>query len=168
MGKFCFLRVLLFLKLLTCFFRRHDGIFCIVTAQWLMDVPPDLRANIDYVVVLRDNIRANRERIYTYFAGVFPTFAAFDQTMQACTENHECLVLDQTSLSYNISDCVYFYKATPDLKYRLGAREYWRYSSTRDERALQDTENSDDDDFSDDGKKKGPNVRVKKRYPGAR
>lgn len=135
---------------------------------YFRDVPPDLRANIDIVVVLRDNIRANRERIYTYFAGVFPTFAAFDQTMQACTENHECLVLDQTSLSYNISDCVYFYKATPDLKYRVGAREYWNYSGhrasdtdARDEKQ----EESSDDDFDDPDRKKDPRVRVKKRYP---
>lgn len=141
-----------------------------ILIDFFRDVPPDLRANIDYVVVLRDNIRANRERIYTYFAGVFPTFAAFDQTMQACTENHECLVLDQTSLSYKISDCVYFYKATPDLKYRLGAKEYWRFSSAREERALEPGANESEDDFSEEErrKKSGPPVRVKKRYPSGR
>lgn len=32
-----------------------------------MDVPPDLRANIDYVIVLRDNIKVNRERVYSKF-----------------------------------------------------------------------------------------------------
>jgi len=31
----------------------------------LQDVPPDLRANVDYIFVLRDNIRANRERTTT-------------------------------------------------------------------------------------------------------
>lgn len=143
---------------------RHDGIFTIVTAQWIMDVPPDLRANIDYVVVLRDNIRVNRERVYTYFAGVFPNFSSFDEVMQSCTNNHECLILDQTSLSYNISDCVYFYKATPDLKYRLGASDYWRYSNRRKSKELEEEEDSDisDEDFNTNKKKQ---VRLRKRYP---
>lgn len=127
-------------------------------------MPPDLRANIDYVLVLRDNIRTNRERIYTYFAGVFPTFAAFDQTMQSCTENHECMVLDQTSLSYNISDCVYFYKATPDLKYRIGAPEYWRFSS-RERPKLTDRTEEEDSDSDYDAPRKKSAIRVKKRYP---
>ena len=117
--------------------------------------------------MLRDNIRTNRERIYTYFAGVFPTFAAFDQTMQSCTENHECMVLDQTSLSYNISDCVYFYKATPDLKYRIGAPEYWRFSS-KDQGRIRDVQQDDDESSDDDDygkKKRSSGIRVKKRYP---
>jgi len=143
---------------------RHDGIFTIVTAQWIMDVPPDLRANIDYVVVLRDNIRVNRERVYTYFAGVFPNFSSFDEVMQSCTNNHECLILDQTSLSYNISDCVYFYKATPELKYKLGSKEYWRYSQRNNEEDFE--ENSDFSDSENEfSTRKKNNVRVRKRYP---
>ena len=137
---------------------RHDKIFTIVTAQWIMDVPPDLRANIDYVICLRDNIKVNRERIYTYFAGVFPSFAAFDEVMKACTAEHECLVIDQTTLSYDINDCVFFYKATPNLKYKLGAPEYWRFSSENPSKHGDD----DDDDEEDNYVKK---VRVKKRYP---
>ena len=141
---------------------RHDKIFTIVTTQYIMDVPPDLRANIDYVLVLRDNIRANRERIYLYFAGVFPTFAAFDEVMQQCTTDNEALVLDQTSLSYNISDCVFFYKATPDLKYRVGAPEYWEFSKSNQKLSNEDS----DDDMNDDKKKKShKSYRIKKRYP---
>lgn len=30
----------------------------------IQDVPPDLRANVDYIIILRDNIRVNRERVY--------------------------------------------------------------------------------------------------------
>jgi hypothetical protein len=29
-----------------------------------------------------------------------------------CTENYECLVIDNTRKSDKIEDCVYFYKAT--------------------------------------------------------
>jgi hypothetical protein len=107
---------------------RHSKIFTLVTAQWLMDVPPAMRANVDYVFVLKDNVRANRERVYTQFGGVFDDFHSFDEVMKQCTDNHECLVLRNKSLSYNVEDCVAFYKATPDLKYKLCAPSYWRFS----------------------------------------
>lgn len=137
---------------------RHDGIFTLVTAQWLMDVPPDLRANVDYTIVLRDNIRANRERVYKYFAGMFDTFAAFDEVMKQCTEDREAMVIDQGSLSHNISDAVFFYKATPDLKYKIGASEYWEYSRLKD---AEEQELLDDDDFENRRRE----VKITKRYP---
>ena len=83
--------------------------------------------------------------------------------MKACTQNYECMVLDQTSLSYNIGDCVYFYKGTPDLKYRLGASEYWRFSDSKRGRLL-DAQDEDSDDDSDEPKPK-QRMRIKKRYP---
>lgn len=133
-----------------------------------MDVPPDLRANVDYIFVLRDNIRVNRERVYKYFAGMFPTFAAFDEVMKQCTQDRECMVIDQGSLSYNISDSVFFYKATPNLKYRICSEEYWEYSARKEREAEQarmyggeEEESSDEDNY----KPREEPVNVKKRYP---
>lgn len=95
---------------------------------------------------------------------MFPNFASFDECMKACTKDYECMVLDQTSLSYNISDCVKFYKATPDLKYRLGAPEYWRFSEKRGRKPALEEEEEDNSSDSDDPKPKS-RMRIKKRYP---
>jgi energy-coupling factor transporter ATP-binding protein EcfA2 len=137
---------------------RHSNIFTLVTAQYLMDVSPDLRQNIDYVFVLRDNIRANREKIYNYFAGVFPTFQAFEDVMMSCTQNHECMVLDQTSLSYDVTDSVFFYKATPDLQYRICSDEFWDFSA-------QKQENVSDEEEETDNKVKRGSTLIRKMYP---
>lgn len=138
---------------------RHHGLFTIVSAQYIMDVPPGLRANIDYVLCLQDNIRTNRERVYNYFAGMFEDFGSFDECMKACTENNEAMVLDQTSLSYKISDCVYFYKATPGLYYKIGDAQYWAFD--------QKQRPSKDSDDEEDGARpsKRQNNRIYKRYP---
>ena len=40
---------------------RHWNIFFMLTMQYCMDLSPDLRANIDYVFILRENIIQNRE-----------------------------------------------------------------------------------------------------------
>ena len=76
---------------------RHWKIFFMLTMQYCMDLTPDLRANIDYIFILRENILQNREKIYKNFFGIFPTFEMFNQVMNSCTENYECLVLDNTS-----------------------------------------------------------------------
>jgi len=113
-----------------CFMNgRHWKIFFMLTMQYCMDLSPDLRANVDYVFVLRENVIQNRERLYKSFFGVFPTFDMFCQVMNACTENYECLVLDNTSKSNRIEDCVFHYKAPIRKGFRIGSDSMWNYHS---------------------------------------
>ena len=106
---------------------RHWNILFMLTMQYCMDLSPDLRANIDYVFVLRENIIANKEKIYKNFFGIFPTFDIFNQVMTSCTENFECLVLDNTSRSNNIEDVVFYYKACVRGNFRIGSSEFWQH-----------------------------------------
>ena len=46
---------------------RHWRITFMLTMQYCMDLPPDLRANIDYIFILRENIIQNQEKIYKNF-----------------------------------------------------------------------------------------------------
>ena len=78
---------------------RHYGIMYILALQYVMGIPPVLRGNVDYVFILRENMVANRRRIYEQFAGIFPTFEFFCQIMDQCTENFECLVIHNGSTS---------------------------------------------------------------------
>ena len=110
-----------------CFMNgRHWKIFFMLTMQYCMDLPPALRANVDYVFVLRENIIQNREKLYKSFFGIFPTFDMFNKVMDSCTENYECLVLDNTSKSNRIEDCVFWYKANLHKNFKVGAPEYWQ------------------------------------------
>jgi hypothetical protein len=47
--------------------------------------------------------------------------------MDACTENYECLVLDNTSKSNNITDCVFWYKGTVRKNFRCGSAAFWQF-----------------------------------------
>ena len=111
-----------------CFMNgRHWKIFFMFTMQYCMDLSPDLRANIDYIFVLRENIVQNREKLYKNFFGVFPTLDMFNQVMNSCTENYECLVLDNTSKSNKIEDCVFWYKADIHKEFKIGSPQLWQY-----------------------------------------
>ena len=106
---------------------RHWNLMFMLSMQYCMDLSPDLRANIDFVFILRENIIQNREKIYKNFFGIFPTFEMFNQVMNKCTENFECLVLDNTSRSNKIEDVVFWYKAPlrPVGSFKIGAPQFW-------------------------------------------
>ena len=106
---------------------RHKRIFFMLAMQYCMDLPPALRSNIDYLFVLKENIIQNRQKIYKNFFGIFPTFEAFDQVLTSCTENYECLVLDNSSTSSKIEDVVFWYKAKPGRTFKVGSSAVWEH-----------------------------------------
>lgn len=107
---------------------RHWKIMLVITMQYPLGIPPNLRTNIDYVFILREPYIANRKRIWENYAGMFPTFESFAQVMDQCTENYECLVIDNNSKSNKLQDQIFWYKAQPHGDFRLGSKEFWEIS----------------------------------------
>jgi hypothetical protein len=137
---------------------RHWKVMLVITMQYPLGIPPTLRTNIDYVFILRENYIANRKRIYENYAGMFPTFESFCQVMDQCTENYECLVINNNSKSNKLHDQVFWYKADNHGDFRLGSKEFWELSKN-----LKD---EDEDEQYDPNKSKkrgaGPKISVKK------
>jgi hypothetical protein len=147
-------------KLMRCLFMngRHWKVMLVITMQFALGVPPALRTNIDYVFILRDPYLSNRKRIYENYAGMFPTFEAFCQIMDQCTENYECLVINNNTKSNKLQDQIFWYKADGHGDFRLGSREFWELS-----KQLNDDEEEDQYDPNSVRKKSsGPRIAVKK------
>lgn len=139
---------------------RHWRITFMLTMQYCMDLPPDLRANIDYIFILRENIIQNQEKIYKNFFGIFPHFSVFQDVLNSCTEGYDCLVLDNTSKSNNIQDCVFWYRAKPDRHFKIGSKQLWDYcKKTYDAKKAKEVKEYDDKKLK---KKNTPTVTVKK------
>jgi hypothetical protein len=137
---------------------RHWKIMLVITMQYPLGIPPTLRTNIDYVFILRENYIANRKRIYENYAGMFPTFESFCQVMDQCTENYECLVINNNSKSNKLHDQVFWYKADNHGDFRLGSKEFWELS-----KSLKDDD--DEEQYDPNNVKKrggGPKISVKK------
>jgi hypothetical protein len=137
-------------KNIRCIFMngRHYKIFLLITMQHGLGLPPDLRSNIDYVFIFRNNIVKECEKIYNHYAGMFPTFDVFNQVMNQCTENFECLVIDNKIQSNNINDNVYWYKAQ-DSNYKMCTQNLWEMQALQDQRDLMgiNDEEEDAEDF---------------------
>jgi hypothetical protein len=137
---------------------RHWKVMLVITMQYPLGIPPNLRTNIDYVFILRENYIANRKRIYENYAGMFPTFESFCQVMDQCTENFECLVIHNNSKSNKLNDQVFWYKADSHGEFRLGSKEFWELSKN-----LKDDEEEEQYDPTKSKKKgAGPKISVKK------
>lgn len=114
---------------------RHYKILFLLTMQSPMGIPPAFRTNIDFTFILKNNNEQDRENIYKNYAGVFPSREIFNHVLDACTEDHHCLVIDNTTTSNNIEDQVFIYKARPHDNLRLCPEHLWsinneRYSNT--------------------------------------
>jgi hypothetical protein len=138
---------------------RHFKIFYVLTMQYSLGLPPALRSNVDYVFILRENIVANRKRLYEQYAGMFPTFDIFCQVMDQCTANYECLVIDNTTKSNNIEDMVYWYKADDHEDFKIGAPAFWQYAANN---YTEENEDMEDDISTINQKKNRTLINVKK------
>ncbi len=137
---------------------RHWKIMLVITMQFPLGIPPLLRTNIDYVFILRENIIGNRKRIYEHYAGMFPTFEAFCQVMDQCTENYECLVVNNNSKSNKLQEQVFWYKAEAHGEFRLGSKQFWELS-----KQINDDDDGEQYDPNNIKKKSsGPRIAVKK------
>ena len=139
---------------------RHWRIFFMLTMQYCMDLPPDLRSNIDYIFVLRENIIQNQEKIYKNFFGIFPNFHIFQDVLTSCTEGYDCLVLDNTSRSNKIQDCVFWYRAKHGRSFKIGSKELWSYCKKNFD--SKKSKEQSDFDSKKVKKKNTPTVTVKK------
>ena len=78
---------------------RHWKVMLIITMQYPLGIPPNLRTNIDYVFILREP-----------------------------TENYECLVINNNAKSNKLNEQIFWYKAEKHPDFRLGSKEYWELS----------------------------------------
>ena len=134
---------------------RHWKIMLIITMQYPLGVPPNLRTNIDYTFILREPYITNRKRIYENYAGMFPTFESFCQVMDQCTENYECLVISNNAKSNKLEDQIFWYKAQAHREFKLGSKEFWEMSK--------DLHSDDEEEaYNPKAQRKGPLINVRK------
>jgi hypothetical protein len=142
---------------------RHYKAFFIITMQYALGIPPNLRTNVDYVFVLREPYHSNRKKLFEQYCGMFPSYEFFCNVMDQCTENFECLVINNNAKSNKLEDQVFWYKAEPHPDFRLGAEILWKQASAM---AYDDESDEDNGDFlskyNNGRKSKGMKFEVKK------
>lgn len=134
--------------------------FFLITMQFPLGIPPALRTNVDFVFILREPYLSNRRRLYENYGSAFPSFEFFCQVMDQCTQNYECLVINNACQSNKLEDVIFWYKAEMQGDFRIGAPQFWQMSAagTRD----REEEEMSRYDPAALAKKKGPTIMVRK------
>jgi hypothetical protein len=78
--------------------------------------------------------------------------------MDQCTENFECLVINNNAKSNKLHDQIFWYKAQTHGPFKLGAKEFWEMSKD----IHSDEEEEQYDPSSIKRKGHGPKIQVKK------
>jgi hypothetical protein len=136
---------------------RHWKVLLVISMQYALGIPPNLRTNIDFTFILRDNNYSNRKRIWENYASMFPTLESFCSVMDQCTENYECLVIDNNTKSNKLQDQIYWYRASSHEDFRLGSKEFWELSKN-----LGDSDDDEPFDPKKGKKARGQQITVKK------
>lgn len=107
---------------------RHYALLFILAMQYPMGISPDLRTNIDYIFILRENIQKNRKRLYENYAGMFKSFSDFCIALDALTENYGCMVINNRTTSNKLEDQVFYYKAKVHEPFKMCSPQLWQFS----------------------------------------
>lgn len=105
---------------------RHEDLFFVNLQQYVTDMSPALRTQVDFVFTFREPSLDNRMKLWRFFFGMFKDYNDFSDLMDGCTENHEVLVLANRVQSNDWRDCIFWYKARKEVpRFRLGSSKIW-------------------------------------------
>ena len=111
---------------------RNYGMTTFNTTQYLVDTPPAIRTNIDFVVALKEPSKDNRKKLYKYFFGVFPTFKSFESTFMAITEDFGAMVVDNSGSKCGVEDTIKWYRADPNIPIvKLGKKVFFKIADKK-------------------------------------
>jgi hypothetical protein len=115
-------------NILELFFNgRHHHISFILTMQYSVGIPPELRSNFDYIFLLAEDKIGNRKRLYEHYAGMFPTYDIFQQVFTDVTDNYGVMVIDNRIQSKNITDKIFWYKAKEVPPFKVGSNKFHKF-----------------------------------------
>ena len=115
-------------QILELFFNgRHHHLSFILTMQFSLGIPPELRSNFDYIFLLAEDFPSNRKRLYEHYAGMFPNLSIFEQVFREITDNYGVMVIDNRVHSKDITEKVYWYKARDVPEFTIGSQKYIKF-----------------------------------------
>ena len=131
---------------------RHAKLTFLLTMQYPLGIPPNLRTNIDYIFLCKESKINNQKRLYDNYAGIFPTFEMFREVLTQCTKDYGCMVINDSSTSNNLEDQVFWYRVNMQQKdfdtFKICYPIFWK----NNDKYFYDNSNNLSDDEDDNNK----------------
>lgn len=107
---------------------RHYKLMYILTMQFPLGIPPELRSNFDYIFLLAEDFVSNLKRLYDHYAGMFPSFDSFKQVFNQVTADYGSLVIVNRGSRNSILEKVYWFKASNSECTKFGCRQFNKFN----------------------------------------
>lgn len=107
---------------------RHHKMFVMITVQYVMDMPRNLRSNVDYWVLFKEDSAKNRENLFLHVANKCKSRQVFEKIMDEATKNYGCVVIDNRCNTGRIEDAVFWYRAKKRPPFRCGSERFWQFA----------------------------------------
>jgi len=111
---------------------RHYKLFFLLVTQYMVDIKPDKRGNVDYFVLTRETREVELEKLHRNIASVIPSYDLFKEIMKTCTSDFGVLIIDNTCTSENWQDAVFYFNPPEHLPaYRCGSQPTWDFQHSQ-------------------------------------
>lgn len=103
---------------------RHYCIFFLLTMQVVLGIHPNLRAQIDYIFLTFTRSNQEIKKLYECYGGDFRNLEEFKKILNACTEDYNCMVIDNATNSKKFEDKIFYYKAKTHPNFQMMCNNY--------------------------------------------
>ena len=107
----------------------------ILSTQFCLDIKPNIRSNIDYVFICKEDTKKNRKKLYeNYCPDCVESFEDFCVLMDVLTQNYTALVINYKAATNKIEDMIFYFKADPNSvspAWRFGHMTAWEFNNER-------------------------------------
>lgn len=112
---------------------RHYSLWLIIASQYMLELNPALRSNIDGVFILREPSLRSRRILYENYCSIVPSFSLFCTLMDTITQDYTALYIHNRSMSNDWKDCVFWYKAKTNIPpdWKFGSKDFWKFHKQR-------------------------------------
>lgn len=108
------------------FSGRHYRVSIIINTQDIKGISPGARNNFDIVAMTYQTQERSIETLKGEYGDFFPNKKVFREIIKMNTQDHQMIIIDQTTAKYKATDCFFIDKANPHPDpYRIGDSEFW-------------------------------------------
>lgn len=141
---------------------RHYQLMFILTMQYPLGIPPNLRSNLDYIFLLAEDTYSNQKRLYDHYAGMFPNFETFRQVFQQLTADYGCMVIVNRGVRTSLAEKIFYFKAGNEIIDSLGCKQFIKFHENNYDSKWKNKNKSIDIDNFGNNKKNKPKIHVSK------
>jgi len=112
---------------------RHWMMMHISTYQFCLDLPSNIRSNVNGIFIMKEGNPNQRERLFKNFSDGGIDKYEFDYIMDEITEDWTSMYINKRSVSSRIDDTIMYYKADLDVvkDFKFGSKEFWDFHYQR-------------------------------------